>query len=163
MSESGEQSTATAQPSPPPEEPTVTPPPAHRTLRTRLRHFRARVRAKPKANKAWRLGIGILGGLVLVVGVIAIPYPGPGWLIVFAGLGILATEFHWAGRLLRFARRHYDRWMAWVSRQHVTVKCLLGLLTFAIVLVTLWLLGAPYLVAKLVGLGHWTWLQSPFA
>jgi uncharacterized protein (TIGR02611 family) len=165
LSESGEQSTVTAQQSPPPPSPaqgsTVTPPPRHRTMRTRLRHFRARVRSKPKLNKAWRLGIGILGGIVLILGVIAIPYPGPGWLIVFAGLGILATEFAWAGRLLRFARRHYDRWMAWVGRQHVIVKCLLGLLTCAIVLATLWLLGAPYLVAKLVGLGHWTWLQSP--
>ena len=51
--------------------------------------------------------------------------------------------------------------MAWVGRQSIVVKCLLGLLTCAIVLATLWLLGAPYLVAKLVGLGHWTWLQSP--
>lgn len=161
MSETGEQSTATAQQPPPPSS-TVTPPPRHRTLRTRLRHFRARVRAKPKLNKAWRLGIGVLGTIVLIVGVIAIPYPGPGWLIVFAGLGILATEFHWAGRLLRFARHHYDRWMAWVSRQNIAVKGLLCLLTCAIVLVTLWLLGAPYLVAKIVGLGHWTWLQSPF-
>ncbi|MEJ2886935.1 TIGR02611 family protein [Actinomycetospora aeridis] len=160
MSEPGEQSTATAQQDP---RPSVAPPPKHRTMRTRVRHFRARVRSKPKANKAWRLGIGILGTIVLILGVIAIPYPGPGWLIVFAGLGILATEFAWAGRLLRFARRHYDRWMAWVGRQHVVVKCLLGLLTCAIVLVTLWLLGAPYLLAKVVGLGHWTWLQSPFA
>ena len=51
--------------------------------------------------------------------------------------------------------------MAWVGRQSVVVKALLGLLTCAIVLLTLWLLGAPYLVAELVGLGHWTWLQSP--
>jgi uncharacterized protein (TIGR02611 family) len=138
-------------------------PPRHRTLRTRLRHLRARVRRNPRANMLWRLAIGVLGGLVLVTGIIAIPYPGPGWLIVFTGLGILATEFTWAGRVLHFARRHYDRWMEWVGRQHVVVKALLGLLTCAVVLLTLWLLGAPYLVARLVGLGHWTWLQSPFA
>jgi uncharacterized protein (TIGR02611 family) len=132
-----------------------------RTLRTRVRHVRARVRGNPRANMCWRIAIGVIGGVVLALGILAIPYPGPGWLIVFAGLGILATEFTWAGRLLHFARRHYDRWMAWVGRQHVAVKVLLGLLTCAIVLLTLWLLGAPYLVAELVGLGHWTWLQSP--
>jgi uncharacterized protein (TIGR02611 family) len=161
LSEPAEQSTATAEQSPSEASTSVAPPPRHRTLRMRLRHFRARVRGNPRANTAWRIGIGVLGGLVLVLGIIAIPYPGPGWLIVFAGLGILATEFHWAGRLLRFARRHYDRWMAWVGRQSIVVKLLLGLLTCAVVLATLWLLGAPYLVAKMVGLGHWTWLQSP--
>ncbi|MHC1563182.1 TIGR02611 family protein [Actinomycetospora sp. C-140] len=166
MSEPAEPSTVTAeQPSggSTDGQPDMPPAPRHRTLRTRLRHFRARVRGNPKANKAWRLGIGILGTVVLCVGVVAIPYPGPGWLIVFAGLGILATEFTWAGRLLRFARRHYDRWMAWVGRQNIVVKALLGLLTCAVVLATLWLLGAFYLVAKVVGLGGWTWLQSPIA
>lgn len=53
--------------------------------------------------------------LVLVVGVIAIPYPGPGWLIVFAGLAILATEFDWARRVLRYARGKYDAWTAWLG------------------------------------------------
>ena len=104
---------------------------------------------------------GVVGTIVLIAGVIAIPYPGPGWLIVFAGLGILATEFEWAGRVLRFARRYYDRWTAWVKRQNKVVQLLLALATCAIVLVTLWLLDAPWIVAKFVGLGHWTWLRSP--
>jgi uncharacterized protein (TIGR02611 family) len=171
VSEPAEQSAATAEQTPPapsPPAPTAVPPvpPRYRTLRTlrtRLRHFRARVRANPRANTAWRIGIGVLGTLVLLLGILAIPYPGPGWLIVFAGLGILATEFTWAGRLLAFARRHYDRWMAWVGRQNIVVKAILGVLTCAVVLGTLWLLGTFYLVAELVGLGHWTWLQSPIA
>jgi uncharacterized protein (TIGR02611 family) len=163
LTEPAEQSTATAA-QPPPAATGATPvepAPRHRTLRTRVRHYRARVRGNPRANMCWRLAIGVFGGLVLVAGIIAIPYPGPGWLIVFAGLGILSTEFTWAGRVLHFARRHYDRWMAWVGQQSMVVKALLGLLTCAFVLLTLWLLGAPYMVAKLVGLGHWTWLQSP--
>lgn len=161
MSEPAEQSTATAEKAPDADPATVTAPPRHRTLRARVRLLRARVRGNPRANLIWRIVVGVIGGLVLVAGIIAIPYPGPGWLIVFAALGILSTEFTWAGRLLHFARHHYDRWMAWVARQNIVVKGLLGLLTGAIVLATLWLLGAPYLVAKLVGLGHWTWLQSP--
>jgi uncharacterized protein (TIGR02611 family) len=129
--------------------------------RVRLRALRMKVRARPSWNLAWRIGIGVLGTVVLVLGVIMIPYPGPGWLVVFAGLGILATEFAWAGRLLRFARRYYDRWVAWVKRQNPVVQLLLGLATLVVVLATLWLLDALWLVAKLVGLGGWTWLQSP--
>ncbi len=127
----------------------------------RLRSFRATVRARPGWNLVWRIGIGVIGTAVLVLGLIAIPYPGPGWLIVFAGLGILATEFTWAGRLLRFARRYYDQWVAWVRRQNRVVQLLLGLATLAVVLATLWLLNALWLVAKVVGLGHWTCLHSP--
>ena len=137
------------------------PGPARPTLRGRLRRFRAKVRRRPQLNRAWRCAIGVLGALVLVAGVLMIPYPGPGWLVVFAGLGILATEFAWAGRVLRWARGHYDRWMAWVSRRHIVVKALLGLMTCAVVLLTIWLLGGFGIVANLVGLGHWTWLQSP--
>jgi uncharacterized protein (TIGR02611 family) len=129
--------------------------------RVRLRAFRMKVRARPGLNLAWRIGIGVIGTVVLVAGLIAIPYPGPGWLIVFAGLGILATEFTWAGRVLRFARRYYDQWVAWVRRQNKVVQLLLAVATLAVVLATLWLLNALWLVAGIVGLEHWTWLHSP--
>ena len=49
--------------------------------------------------------VGLLGGAIVVLGFILIPLPGPGWLIVFAGLALLATEFVWAERLLRYGRR----------------------------------------------------------
>jgi uncharacterized protein (TIGR02611 family) len=105
--------------------------------------------------------VGLVGGLVLVLGVIAIPYPGPGWLIVFAGLAILSTEFVWAKRLLNYARGKYDAWNAWLRGQHWAVRFGLLALTGMVVVATLWLLGAFQLFAKVVGLGHWTWLQSP--
>jgi uncharacterized protein (TIGR02611 family) len=35
--------------------------------------------------------------------------PGPGWAAIFVGLAVLATEFHWARRLLHRARVAYDR------------------------------------------------------
>ena len=134
-----------------------------RGVRARLGRMRRNVRAKPRLNLAWRIGVGVLGAVVVVLGILAIPYPGPGWLIVFAGLGILATEFTWAGRLLRFARGYYDRWAAWVRRQNVLVKLLLALATFVIVVATVWLLNGFGLVAGWVGLESWTWLKSPLA
>ena len=35
-----------------------------------------------------------------MLGAIFLITPGPGWLIIFAGLGILASEFAWADRAL---------------------------------------------------------------
>jgi uncharacterized protein (TIGR02611 family) len=43
----------------------------------------------------------VVGGTVLVVGVALIILPGPAFLVIPAGLAILATEFLWARRLLR--------------------------------------------------------------
>ncbi len=48
--------------------------------------------------------IGIVGGTVLLLGIIMIFLPGPAFLIIPAGLAILATEFVWAERWLKRAR-----------------------------------------------------------
>ncbi|MDQ3974343.1 MAG: PGPGW domain-containing protein, partial [Actinomycetota bacterium] len=40
-----------------------------------------------------RLAVGIVGGLVVLVGLVLMPLPGPGLLVVLAGLAILASEF----------------------------------------------------------------------
>ena len=127
----------------------------------RRRKFRARIGANPTLDLAYRITVGVVGLIVLTVGILAIPYPGPGWLIVFAGLGILASEFEWAHRLLEFARQHYDRFMAWFSRQSIVVKAAGALLTTVIVLLTLWLLGTFSLVGGWFGL-DWGWLERPF-
>ncbi|GAA4618688.1 TIGR02611 family protein [Saccharopolyspora hordei] len=129
-------------------------------LRERLAAFRERVRARPGYNLAYRIGIGVIGGLVLIAGILMIPYPGPGWLVVFAGLGILATEFHWAGRVNAFAKRHYRRWLRWLARQHPATKLAVMGGTCLIVLVTLWMLGLFGTVGSWFGL-RWEWLASP--
>jgi uncharacterized protein (TIGR02611 family) len=124
--------------------------------------FRARIEEKATLRRTYRVGVAVLGGLVLAAGVIMIPYPGPGWLVVFAGLAILASEFHWARRVLHYARGKYDAWTEWLGRQPVIVRLAVLALTGLVVMATLYVLNAFYLVASLVGLGHWTWLQSPF-
>ncbi len=122
--------------------------------------YRPWFRRNPALNLAYRIGVGVVGGLVLVGGVLMIPYPGPGWLVVFAGLAILATEFEWAGRVLRFAKRYYDAWVEWLKRQNVVVKALVLAATGLVVAATCWLLGAFALVGGWFGL-DWAWLESP--
>lgn len=51
-----------------------------------------------------RVLVGIIGGLITLIGVVALVAPGPGWLIIFTGLGILASEFAWAARVLTSAK-----------------------------------------------------------
>lgn len=122
--------------------------------------WREGIRHRRAANLTYRVVIGVIGLAVLGLGILAIPYPGPGWAIVFLGLGILATEFEWAHRLLHYARRRYDAVMDWFKRQGWPIQLLGALLTAAVVLATLWLFGAIGWVAGLVGL-DWQWLKSP--
>lgn len=105
--------------------------------------------------------IGIVGGAVLIIGIIAIPYPGPGWLIVFAGLAILATEFEWAGRVLAFARSKYDAWTEWLKRQPLIVRLLVLALTGVVIVVTIWLLNGFGFMNRVLHL-PFQWLTSPF-
>lgn len=121
---------------------------------------RDQIRDQRRLNLFYRCCVGVVGTGVLLVGIAAIPYPGPGWLIVFAGLGILSSEFEWARRLLHFARGKYDAWMDWTKKQHWTVQAAFAILTCAIVLLTLWLLGALEIAAGWLGL-DWSWLNSP--
>lgn len=52
--------------------------------------------------------IFVLGLSVLVVGVVMLVTPGPAFVVIPAGLAILATEFYWARRLLQDVRRRIE-------------------------------------------------------
>ncbi len=51
----------------------------------------------------------VFGFTLLTIGVVMIVTPGPGWLIIFLGLGILAAEFVWARRLLDRFKKQGER------------------------------------------------------
>ena len=59
-------------------------------------------------RQVWRLIILVVGVTVVAVGVAMIVLPGPAFVVIPAGLGILATEFMWARRLLDRVKRSID-------------------------------------------------------
>ncbi|MFF4447482.1 TIGR02611 family protein [Streptomyces sp. NPDC001502] len=62
-----------------------------------------------KSNKSlhlsWQVGVFIVGLAVIAAGVAMLVLPGPGWVAIFAGLAIWATEFAWAHLVLRWTKR----------------------------------------------------------
>lgn len=109
--------------------------------------WRRRVARRRTLDSAYRAGVGVVGGLVVALGLVTIPLPGPGWLTVIAGLVVLATEFYWAERLLHFTRHHVNRWTGWVGAQPVGVRVVLAAVTavfcYGVVVVVLHLVGVP--------------------
>ncbi|MEN3360369.1 MAG: hypothetical protein V7637_4351, partial [Mycobacteriales bacterium] len=102
----------------------------------------------PALDFAYRAAVAVAGAAVVLLGLFLVPFPGPGWLVVFVGLGILASEFAWAERLLRFARGTLRGWTGWIRRQTMSTRLLLGA-------------GTTILLAAAVG-GYLAWQGVPF-
>ena len=51
-----------------------------------------------------RIVVTVVGGTVLALGIALIVLPGPAFIVIPAGLAILAIEFAWARRWLNKAR-----------------------------------------------------------
>ena len=97
-----------------------------------------KIRATPTGRLSLKIGVGILGGVVVAAGIVMIPFPGPGWAVVILGLAIWAIEFAWARNLLEFTKRHVQSWTHWIGRQSLPMRGLIGLVGFIFVSAIVW-------------------------
>ena len=67
--------------------------------------YREETREEARRGVATRLLRMTSGSLVTIIGVIMMPLPGPGLLVVAVGLGILSRDVAWADRLLQIVRK----------------------------------------------------------
>lgn len=75
---------------------------AERELGSRAPAF---IKARKPLHLSWQVGVFVVGLAVVAAGVVMLPLPGPGWLVIFGGMAIWATEFVWAQLVLRWTRR----------------------------------------------------------
>ncbi|RAJ60618.1 uncharacterized protein (TIGR02611 family) [Streptomyces sp. Amel2xB2] len=73
------------------------------------------IKASRPLHLSWQVVIFLLGLAVVAGGVVLLPLPGPGWLVIFAGIGLWATEFSWAQRVLHWTKRKVLEWTHWVK------------------------------------------------
>ncbi|MEV4330085.1 TIGR02611 family protein [Streptomyces sp. NPDC049597] len=73
-----------------------------RELGSRAPHFIKRSRT---LHISWQVGVFVVGLAVVGAGVAMLVLPGPGWVVIFAGMAIWATEFVWAQLVLRWTKR----------------------------------------------------------
>jgi uncharacterized protein (TIGR02611 family) len=84
-----------------------------RPVRRMLRRARAWIARHPRLQVVYRIGVGVFGAVLTLLGLILVPLPGPGWLVVFLGLAVLGTEFRWARRIAAWMKRMLDRFWSW--------------------------------------------------
>lgn len=63
--------------------------------------------------------VGLAGGALLLTGIALLVLPGPGFVLVAAGLAILATKFAWAERPLAYAKHKARQGVAEVRRSRL--------------------------------------------
>lgn len=86
-------------------------------VRRSLQRFRRWTAHHPLLRLAYKSVVTIVGVTLVLLGIAMLVLPGPGWLSIFLGLGVLGTEFHWAHRLNQRAKRLVMRgWRWWLAR-----------------------------------------------
>lgn len=62
--------------------------------------------ARPRlGGTARKVVTAVVGGLLTLIGIALLVLPGPGFVMIAAGLAVLAREFPWAARPLKWAER----------------------------------------------------------
>jgi len=100
--------------------------------------WRRRLRMNPTTRPALRVTVGLVGLVLIGGGLLLVPLPGPGWLIVILGIAVWASEFEPASNLLDFVKVRVRRWEQWVRVQPRWVQALVGLVTFVFVMAIIW-------------------------
>ena len=81
-------------------------PPEHPAL---VRRLLARREQHLRRSLAYRIAFAVAGSIVLAAGVVMLVTPGPAFVLIPAGLAMLALEFEWAERLLVRALHEAER------------------------------------------------------
>ncbi len=95
-----------------------------------------------------RFAATIVGAALLVLGAAMMVLPGPGILVIVAGLAVLATEYVWAQRLLKRAKSQAEKVqeaaVASPARTGVTVAFGIGLLALGVAMLVRQDLQLPF-------------------
>lgn len=59
------------------------------------------------------------GFIIVAIGVVMLPLPGPGTLIIFLGLAVLSVEFEWARQVMKEGEQWMEKTVKWVKKQLV--------------------------------------------
>ncbi|MEU9168367.1 TIGR02611 family protein [Streptomyces sp. NPDC048420] len=104
------------------------------------------IRSRRLLHLSWQVLVFVIGLAVVVAGIIMLPLPGPGWVVIFGGMAIWATEFVWAQLVLRWTKRKVTEAAhraldPKVRRRNITLTVIGLVIVAAILGVYLWKFG----------------------
>jgi uncharacterized protein (TIGR02611 family) len=107
--------------------------------------WRRRIRRNPNRLRLYRAAVGIAGLVLICLGLVTGPLPGPGGIpLVLLGLAIWSSEFEWAYRLRQRFKAEIRKYGGWSTHKKVAFWVLFfaacGCLGYSYLLV----LGVPF-------------------
>ena len=118
--------------------------------------------ANPVLALTTKIVVAVVGVLVTLAGVVTIVTPGPAFVLIPLGLAILATEFAFARRWLKWARakaeeakRRSDAMDPAVRRRRLVLT---GLVVLLVVALVAWYVAVYDWPSR--ALNSWNWVQS---
>ena len=107
--------------------------------------WRRKIRQNPHQLRIYRVGVAVAGLLLICLGVVTGPLPGPGGIpLVLLGLAIWSSEFEWAYKLRQRFKAEVKKFRGWPTRKKVlfwvVFFAVCGLLGYCYLLV----LGVPF-------------------
>ncbi|MFE2074818.1 TIGR02611 family protein [Streptomyces misionensis] len=104
------------------------------------------VRSRRLLHRGWQVGVFVVGLAVVGAGVLMLALPGPGWVVIFAGMAIWATEFVWAQLVLRWTKRKVTEaaqraLQPEVRRRNITLTVIAVLIAGVLGAIYLWRYG----------------------
>ena len=82
--------------------------------------WRRKIRENKRQLAVYRVAVALLGLLLIAVGLVSGPLPGPGGIpLVLLGLAVWSSEFEWAHQLKLWFKKQLHRYRTWSTPQKV--------------------------------------------
>jgi len=82
--------------------------------------WRRKIRQNPRKLAVYRSLVGLAGLLLICLGFVSGPLPGPGGIpLILAGLAIWSSEFEWAHQVMQWFKAQLARYHIWTPRWKV--------------------------------------------
>src|SRR5215213_5640697 len=76
--------------------------------------WRRKIREDKRKLAVYRIAVGLLGLILVVLGAIIAPLPGPGGApLILLGLAVWSSEFEWAQQLMQWLKAKLHRYRTW--------------------------------------------------
>lgn len=107
--------------------------------------WRRRIRQNPHQLRVYRIGVAIAGLLLICLGIITGPLPGPGGIpLVLLGLATWSSEFEWAYRLRLRLKAEIKKYSGWPTGKKVAFWLAFSAVCGSLAYSYLLLLGIPF-------------------